>query len=76
MEKKVKLIWDFRGPASGQTARHFLEHLQASPLCRPGQPSGVETLGENHSTAYLLIDASEIPRYRDALKPHRATYAE
>ncbi len=28
MERKIKLIWDFRGPASAKTAEHHEIHLK------------------------------------------------
>ncbi len=76
MEKKIKLIWDFRGPQSLETATHFEHHLRESPLFRPELKSGVEKLNEAHSTAYLVVGASEMPGFRDALKPHRGTLAD
>ena len=76
MERTVKLIWDFRGPDSFQTASHYLVHLKESPLYGPERVSGVETISEIHCIAYLLISETEIPRFRDALRPHRAVLAE
>jgi hypothetical protein len=76
MEKRIKLIWDFRGPHSLETARHFEHHLRESSLFRPELPSGVEQLGEAHSMAFLVVGASEMPGFRDALKPHRGTLYE
>ena len=76
MNRKIKLIWDFRGPDSLKTATHYLQHLKESPLYDPERSSGVETVNETHCLAFLLILESEIPRFRDTLKPHRAVYAE
>jgi len=76
MEKKIKLIWDFRGPQSGATARQFEGHLRESPLFRPDIPTGVEHLNEMHSLAFMVVAASEMSEFRDALKPHRGTLAE
>ncbi|MGB7394218.1 MAG: hypothetical protein WA913_07490, partial [Pricia sp.] len=28
MERQLKLIWDFRGPAAAKTAEHHEKHLQ------------------------------------------------
>ena len=75
MKRKIKLIWDFRGPDAPRTAGHFLEHLRESPLYSPERGSGVEAINEVHSIAFLVISEDEIPRYRDALRPHRATLA-
>ena len=76
MDRKIKLIWDFRGPDSEQIARHYLQHLKESPLYSPQQTVGVESISEFHCIAYMIIQESEIPRFRDALRPHRATYAD
>lgn len=76
MENKIKLIWDFRGPQSGETARHFEGHLRESPLFRSNIPTGVEHLNEMHSLVFMIVASSEMPEFRDALKPHRGTLAE
>ena len=76
MDKRIKLIWDFRGPQSGSTARHFELHLRESPLFRPDIPTGVEHLTEMHSLAFMVVAASEMPEFRDTLKPHRGSLAE
>ena len=76
MTRKIKLIWDFRGPDSSKTASHYLRHLKESPLYYPELTSGVEVVNDSHCIAYLLISETEIPRFRDALRPHRAVYAE
>ncbi len=70
---KLKLIWDFRGPVSKHTAEHHLIHLKeyikANKL--DIEKTGVETLNEMHSLAYLVVDESEMKPIRDTLKPHR-----
>lgn len=76
MGKKIKLIWDFRGPQSGKTASHFEHHLRESPLFRADLKTGVQRLSDSHSFAYLVVDESEMPEFRDALKPHRGTLAD
>lgn len=76
MEKKLKLIWDFRGPQSLETARHFEIHLRESPLFRKDIPTGVEHLSEMHALAFMVVEASEMPKFRDSLKPHRGSLAD
>ena len=76
MDQKIKLIWDFRGPNALQTASHYMQHLKESPLYGPQQAVGVESLSEVHCITYMIILEPEIPRFRDALRPHRATYAD
>jgi hypothetical protein len=71
--RKLKLIWDFRGPVSQKTAEHHLIHLKEF-IKRDNLNitiTGVETLSDMHSLAYLVIDESEMKPIRDALKPHR-----
>jgi hypothetical protein len=71
--RKLKLIWDFRGPVSKHTAEHHLIHLReyikANNL--DIQITGVETTNEMHSCAYLVVEESKMKPIRDVLKPHR-----
>ncbi len=71
--RKLKLIWDFRGPTSSKTAKHHLIHLKEY-IEREAlyiDITGVETLSEMHSLAYIVVDEAEMKPLRDALKPHR-----
>lgn len=77
--RKLKLIWDFRGPASQKTAEHHLIHLKEyiTKNHLDITITGVEALSDMHSTAFIVVDESEMKPYRDALKPHRGQiYAE
>ena len=71
--QKIKLIWDFRGPASPQTAAHFKIHLleffagEKISLIE----SGVETVNEVHYYAYAVIDKQYLEVVKSALKPTR-----
>lgn len=71
--RKLKLIWDFRGPVSLKTAEHHEVHLKEYIDLNSLNITitGVETLSEMHSIAYLVVDESEMKPIRDALKPHR-----
>jgi len=71
--RKLKLIWDFRGPAGGKTAEHHLTHLKEYLKIQQMDISilGTESLNEMHHIAYLVCDESEMIGLRDALKPHR-----
>lgn len=75
MERKIKLIWDFRGPVAHQTAEHHEIHLKefaaTEKLCL--SITGNEKINENHSIAFLVVTDSEMKTVRDALKPHRGT---
>jgi len=77
--RKLKLIWDFRGPVSAKTAEHHLIHLKEYIAINAAEISitGVETLSDMHSLAYLVVDEPEMKPIRDALKPHRGqVYSE
>ncbi|WP_370391991.1 hypothetical protein [uncultured Winogradskyella sp.] len=71
--RRLKLIWDFRGPASQKTAEHHEIHLK--DFIRRSQLkhniTGVETISDMHSLAFLVVEESEMISVRDALKPHR-----
>ena len=71
--RKLKLIWDFRGLAGQKTAEHHLIHLKEYIVANSLDISitGIETLSDIHSLAYLVVDESEMKPIRDALKPHR-----
>lgn len=73
MTEKIKLIWDFRGPAAKQTAFHHELHLKEflqqsqSEL----QITGHEEVNEYHHIAYMVVEKSSMIKIRDLLKPHR-----
>lgn len=69
----LKLIWDFRGPASAKTAEHHLAHLQDYIKNNNLNitSSGTEIFSDMHSIAFLVVMESEMIPIRDALKPHR-----
>lgn len=71
--RKLKLIWDFRGPNASKTAKHHeihlkeyitLEHLNVTL-------TGCQNLSDMHTIAFLVVDEHDMKPLRDALKPHR-----
>lgn len=72
-ERKLKLIWDFRGPDAATTARHHAihlkEYLESNELSL--NIAGTENLSPAHAIAYMVVIDSEMRPVRDALKPHR-----
>lgn len=72
-EGKIKLIWDFRGPAAKQTALHHEIHLKeyANTENLDLKITGVEHFSEMHSVAFLVVKKPEMIGVRDVLKPHR-----
>ncbi|WP_179006350.1 hypothetical protein [Winogradskyella forsetii] len=71
--RKLKLIWDFKGPTGQKTAEHHLIHLKEYIVNNKLDVTitGIETLNDMHSLAYLVVDESEMKPIREALKPHR-----
>lgn len=76
--KKIKLIWDFRGPASAKTAEHHEIHLKefiaAEKLAL--QITGFETYSEMQAIAFMVVNETDMIAVRDALKPHRGEMYE
>lgn len=76
MEKKIKLIWDFRGPDAQRMAEHHAIHLKdfiRTKKLNDFDITGVDQINKMHSLAYWVVPESEMITYRDILKPHRAT---
>ena len=71
--RKLKLIWDFRGPDASKIAQHHEIHLKQFIKLEksPVTITGVEHINDNHSTAFLVVDEQHMIAIRDALKPHR-----
>jgi hypothetical protein len=71
--RKLKLIWDFRGPDSKKTAEHHLIHLKEYININTLDISitGIETLSDMHNLAFLVVNEADMKPIRDALKPHR-----
>ena len=78
MQRKIKLIWDFRGPGAAKTAEHHEKHLkeyiaiEAIAL----DITGYLQITEMHSYAYMVTEESNMIKLRDALKPHRGEVYE
>lgn len=71
--RKLKLIWDFKGPSGQKIAEHHEIHLKEfiSAQTINIHQTGVETIHELHSIAFMVIDESDLLPIRDMLKPHR-----
>lgn len=72
-ERKLKLIWDFRGPEAETTAKHHAVHL-SEYIETKGlsiKIAGHESINEMHWIAYMVVREGDMPAVRDALKPHR-----
>lgn len=73
MTRQIKLIWDFRGPASAKTAEHHEIHLKEFIAIEqlPISITGFEVKNEMHAIAFIVVNDEQMIPMRDALKPHR-----
>ncbi|MDH7444336.1 hypothetical protein [Aquimarina sp. 2201CG14-23] len=78
MERKLKLIWDFRGPTASKTAKHHEIHLKEYIAIEKLaiNLTGYVDVNEMHSLAYMVVTDAEMKSVRDALKPHRGQLYE
>lgn len=78
MNRKIKLIWDFRGPTAKEIARHHEKHLreyiQSEALLH--DITGHKDLSSMHSMAFIVVDEAAMRKVRDALLPHRGELYE
>jgi hypothetical protein len=73
MMRQIKLIWDFRGPASSKTAEHHLIHLKEYIEIEklPLKNTGFEIINDMYAIAYVVVTDEHMILIRDVLKPHR-----
>lgn len=78
MNRKIKLIWDFRGPTAQKTAEHHVIHLKEYAQIENLNiyETATETISEFISTAFMIVDEKDMLSVRDALKPHRGEVAK
>jgi len=71
--RKLKFIWDFRGPDALKIAEHHVVHLKEYISLKNTDLNitGLEQISDMHSIAYMVVNESEMKPIRDALKPHR-----
>lgn len=78
MSRKIKLIWDFRGPASAKTAEHheihLKEYIQMEKISL--NITGFEVVNEMFAIAFMVVSDENMIAVRDALKPHRGEVYE
>jgi hypothetical protein len=77
--RKLKLIWDFRGPDALKIAQHHEIHLKEYITLEKTELNitGFEQLNDMHSIAFMVVNETEMKPIRDALKPHRGqVYSE
>lgn len=73
LDRKIKLIWDFRGPVALKTAEHHEKHLKEFIAIEElaMNITGFEEVNEMHSLAYMVVNEANMITVRDTLKPHR-----
>ena len=78
MNRKIKLIWDFRGPEALPTAKHHAIHLKEFTMLEKLTYHEVDVteFSEYFSVAFIVVDEKDMITYRDSLKPHRAEVAK
>jgi hypothetical protein len=78
VNRKIKLIWDFRGPAAEKTAEHHEKHLKEFIAFEKLdlEITGYQHINDMHSFAYMVVEESNMIAMRDALKPHRGEVYE
>ena len=76
--RKIKLIWDFRGPVAAKTAEHHEIHLKEYIILEklPLNITGFNILNEMHAIAFMVVEEAQMIAVRDALKPHRGEVYE
>lgn len=74
MGRKIKLIWDFRGPTAKKTAVHHEAHLKEYITLEKTNLNitGHRHIDERYSLAFMVVEEHEMIGVRDALRPHRA----
>ena len=75
MNRKIRLLWDFRGPDALETAKHHVVHLKEFAQKEKlffYESSTIENSPYFYS-AFIIINESNLTIYKKALKPHRGT---
>lgn len=77
MSRKIKLIWDFKGPDGLETAKHHCIHLKefAQIDSLNYHEVAYNELNDFHTIAFIIVNESDMKTFRDALKPHRGEIA-
>jgi len=78
LNRKIKLIWDFRSVDALQIATNHSQDVRNFALKNKIQSYdlGTAELSEYHCISFVVIDESNMILLRDALKPQRAEVAK
>ncbi|WP_290696880.1 hypothetical protein [Lacinutrix sp.] len=71
--RKLKLIWDFKGPDGLKVAQHHEIHLKEYINIKELSlnMTGFEVINDFHAIAFMIVNEEGMKPIRDALKPHR-----
>lgn len=77
MGRKIKLLWDFRGPDAQETAKHHTIHLKefAAKENLTFHEVAIQEKNPMLFSAFITVDEKDMKTFRDALKPHRGELA-
>jgi hypothetical protein len=77
LNRKLKLIWDFKGSTSQKTAEHHCIHLREFATIEKLYFYEIDftVISDIHTIAFIVVDEVDMKIYRDALKPHRGQLA-
>ena len=77
INRKLKLIWDFKGTTSRKIAEHHCIHLKEFTNIEKLHFYEIDfsVISEMHTIAFITVDEVDMKIYRDALKPHRGQLA-
>lgn len=77
MSRKIKLLWDFRGPDAKETAKHHTIHLKEFAVLEKLNFHEIDIKENNPMlvSAFIIVNEKDMKTYRDALKPHRGEMA-
>ncbi len=75
--RRIKLIWDFRGPDALKTAEHHAIHLKEFATKEGLNFYDVTVLSYSgvYVIAFIIVDEADMIIFRDALKPNRGEVA-
>jgi len=78
VNRKIKLIWDFRGPDALEIAKHHVIHLEEFAVKDKlfFYETNYEPINELYCMAYITVKEEDMITYRDALVPHRGEVAK
>lgn len=71
--RKLKLIWDFRGPDALKIAEHHEIHLKDYVRLEKLNLNitGFKPITNIHAIAFMVVTEDNMKPIRDTLKPHR-----